>query len=946
MRRSEQFTLEHGVALSTVRFARPFGSRPRARAAVLGAVAVVIAGVGGGIATAEPTAKTASSQAGWDALAPSLGVVQQGTQDMFERNILPSLSIATRLSDVTSGQPMTVDLAIAHPHQAAENALAAAMVDKSSPSYHRYVTPQQYDATYGIPAETVSAAKTWASDAGLAIESVSGAGDIVQLRGPATTVAKAFGVTLGNYTSQGKTFIANSTVPSLPAALHVQTVVGLNTIQAAVPDKADFTASAKQSGSFTSRVATGTTAKAATSGPKPAVLGLTPNGPFTAQDMWSLYDLPDTNKGSGASAGIFIEGAMAPLISDLRLFEERSNLPKVPVRIVTEGAAGAQTDNLGADEWDLDTDAITGMAPDISSLSYYDAASFADADLLPDFAKWRDDPDGPVQMNASFGECEEVPAASPALAQLPTNNLPFGVGLGDTTEPVFESVLQTTAAMEGRTLFASAGDTAASCPAVILPGVGALNGLNDEAVPVGNYPASSKWAVSVGGTDIESDGGTPPKRVLEYGEPTAGGGSSLAIDQQPWMKPVTAMVQPCAVDETGAPYPAGTICRGMPDVSALYGGQVAAGYDTVTNHQVGSGGGTSLSSPLTVGMWTRIQAAAPKAAGLGFAQQVIYDQGNKAATTGRDFYDVIVGDNNNPATPGWDHDTGWGVIDDANFMMDTTGRLTPARPAAQAAVADPTTNACNPLFTTFAGNANDALDLTTTQDPSLDITGGDIRDSADGKSLVVSLSGPTYSPTLDSNLVPFGADSNLIWEVGSTLYYARASVAAASGTVSYEAGTVTGNLGGFAAFTPAAGAVTGTFATGKLTMTVPLSDVGNPAKGTRLKYPLALVESQELGPVFGAIGIDAGTDQDYVTGSLCAAAAGTPAVVAATTTKKVTKKAAKKAVKKKAAVKAKKVVVQPSRTLAFTGAPAGLSLLALLIVGSAMLTGRLKRARR
>ena len=46
------------------------------------------------------------------------------------------------------------------------------------------------------------------------------------------------------------------------------------------------------------------------------------------------------------------------------------------------------------------------------------------------------------------------------------------------------------------------------------------------------------------------------------------------------------------------------------------------------------GGGTSLSSPLWMGMWTRIQAAAPKVGdsypGVGFANPTLYAQFNSS----------------------------------------------------------------------------------------------------------------------------------------------------------------------------------------------------------------------------------------------------------------------------------------------------------------------------
>ena len=101
-------------------------------------------------------------------------------------------------------------------------------------------------------------------------------------------------------------------------------------------------------------------------------------------------------------------------------------------------------------------------------------------------------------MNASFGECETNPG-NPITGGAADPDLPFGQGLGDNLEPVAEGTLEQ-AALEGRTLFASAGDTGGSCPAVAAPIIGAGNGIANEGYPAINYPCGSDFAVCVGGT--------------------------------------------------------------------------------------------------------------------------------------------------------------------------------------------------------------------------------------------------------------------------------------------------------------------------------------------------------------------------------------------------------------------------------------------------------------
>jgi hypothetical protein len=112
-------------------------------------------------------------------------------------------------------------------------------------------------------------------------------------------------------------------------------------------------------------------------------------------------------------------------------------------------------------------------------------------------------------------------------------------------------------------------------------------------------------------------------------------------------------------------------------------------YDITSGGSANFGAGTSLSSPLWAGMWTRVQAAAP-AGGLGFAAPKLYQQGLNATADPNDFFDVSIGSNGqftalprNPADPsGWDYVSGLGVANVANLMQDLTGSLNPSNPTA------------------------------------------------------------------------------------------------------------------------------------------------------------------------------------------------------------------------------------------------------------------------
>jgi hypothetical protein len=83
--------------------------------------------------------------------------------------------------------------------------------------------------------------------------------------------------------------------------------------------------------------------------------------------------------------------------------------------------------------------------------------------------------------------------------------LPAGQGLGNNVETTETQILRQ-AAVEGRTLFASTGDTGSSCPVAYAAVIGAGNGIVNQGAPITNSPASLPYVVGVGRTVLYTDG--------------------------------------------------------------------------------------------------------------------------------------------------------------------------------------------------------------------------------------------------------------------------------------------------------------------------------------------------------------------------------------------------------------------------------------------------------
>ncbi|MCU1600179.1 MAG: hypothetical protein JWO22_888 [Frankiales bacterium] len=552
-------------------------------------------------------------------------------------NVLPNLSkLSSRAADPST--MMSVGVSLAHPHAAAEQALATALSTPGSADYGRFLTYDQVVSRFGVPTARTSHVVAALRKAGLTVTAPDAMGDYVAATGTVAQVQKAFGVTERLFVARnGTRFLANTTGPVVNVADQVTTVVGLNTLQHYTLPK---------------RTANKTAQDACFGG---ACIGNT-----SPQDLWSVYEQPSARAGQGVTMAVIGEGDPKNLQGYLTKQEDHFKLPhtKLTVKCV-QGSCGKETDGDG--EWQIDTQASAGMAPKSSGETLYFAKSILDGDLNNSFVAWAHDAKGPKLASASLGECESSPLNSVFTGPLGSVNgntasgttaiVAFGNGEQSAIDPVLRS-----AVLQGKTLFASTGDTGSSCPLFYLPLVGAGNGVLNQGLPEQNYPAVSVSAVAVGGTVTytnEGGDGQPGTRFAEYSWPFGGGGASLWTPAPTWQNGVSGINQPCLTAPT-------TICRAVPDIASQSGDVVSNGYAVYGAGGATSGGGTSLSSPLWMGMWARVQGAAGK--NLGFAAPLLYKAASTPTGYAASFHDITTGSNGiHVATPGWDYTTGLGT---------------------------------------------------------------------------------------------------------------------------------------------------------------------------------------------------------------------------------------------------------------------------------------------
>src|SRR3954467_803515 len=643
-------------------------------------------------------------------------------------DVLPDLGSYTDLGPVAAGQKMQVVVPLQH-DDAAIAAYEASLNDPSSSNYEQWLTPDQFQAKFDAPAAKVATVRNFVTRDGLQLYNTAGLGDLTLASGTAGQVEQTFGVAIHNYVaSDGTHFYANVNGPLVPAGVGVAGVLGLQNLIQLKDPKAKPGPGNPGNPQGQGQCVPGANACTGSLGP-------------TA--LWSVYQQPSTDFGNGQSIGIIGEGQTADVISALRRFEKTRNLPVVPVQVYWTDPA-PKTDDAGRVEWEMDTQASTGMAPYVSQLRLYFGCDLSVAGLATSLQTWASDPYGPNQVNASVGLCEDNPALDGLLGPAQTAS---GFALAQ-------------AASEGRAFFASTGDTGAGCAI----GPTAVNGVTYGPVPDGAYPASDPNATGVGGTELYTDGSaTSPKRVDERAWDHTGGTASHFIAQPAYQNGIAALAaNVCVSQPNGDPYPPGTLCRGTSDVSALsgdatvivdgFGGLEGNGYDMVdydpssnTYSDHFAEGGTSLSSPLWAGMWARVNAAHAdaqhKPSPLGNANAVLYRiAASPAGSTA--FFDVTEGANPLPATPGWDFPTGLGTPNLANIMEAANNGNTKALSKAMPKAGDPApiqapgvSYGCPATFADPNGDAS-ALPGSALQ---LDILHGDVALSSDGTGVRAAL---------------------------------------------------------------------------------------------------------------------------------------------------------------------------------------------------------------
>ncbi len=496
--------------------------------------------------------------------------------------------------------------------------------DPSSPGYRQYLSPDEFTAKFGPTEQDVQSVVDYLKSKGLQVKRVHANRMLVEVEGQASDVENAFNLTLKTYhhPTENRDFFAPDVEPSVPTAVPVQDIQGLNNYYRPHP-----------------RVHIN-----ATSGNNESKGGSGPGGTYTGYDFRKAYVPGTTLTGTNQKVALFQwDGYLA---SDITAYEQNAGLPAVSLtNILLSGFSGLPVDPNGQTEVTLDISMSLSMAPGLSQILVYegDPSITSQNTILSQIA----DDNAAKQISCSWG---------------------WGGGPSATTDQIFQQMI-----LQGQTFFDASGDVCA----FLAPGASgtAPGSVDDPNEP--NAPSDDPYITQVGATKLRTtgNGSYRSESVWNWGTEFPGtgydgvgssGGISGYYTIPSWQQGVNMTTNGGS-----------TTMRNLPDVS-LTGEDI---FIIVNGMGQPGVAGTSCAAPLWAGFTALVnqQAASVGLGQVGFLNPAIYAIAN-TTNYSTCFLDVTNGNNTWSASPnsfysvpGYDLCTGLGSPNGTNLIIALAG---------------------------------------------------------------------------------------------------------------------------------------------------------------------------------------------------------------------------------------------------------------------------------
>jgi subtilase family serine protease len=521
--------------------------------------------------------------------------------------------------------------------------LLAAQLNPSSPSYHQWLTPEQFGARFGLSSADLAKVSAWLTGQGFTITSVARSSTFINFTGTVAQAQSAFGTTIHSLSYNGEQHISNTTDPMLPTAVAsvVTAVNGLNDFKLKPRSRARHASAVDPSQPLYTQTINGTTSHY-----------------IAPADLYTIYDfnpLPTSSAPAGGTGVTIAVMGQTDLTANpdpnIVQFRAAAGLPALTTNQLVQHLVGTDPglSTVDIDEAHLDLEWSGTGAPGATLLYVYSEDVFTSLDYAVDSKV------API-ITISYGNCE----SGWGTAMLASNNL------------ILEQ-----ANAQGQTIMSSSGDSGSTdCD---------VTGLATEGLNV-DFPASSPYVTASGGTMFSGDASTPA--TYWSSSNSSNGGSALSyIPEQPWNETTpSAGLGDSSGNGGGAggggasaffAKPAWQVGTGVPNDSARdlpdFSLNAAAEHDgylvcssgdgsdpaepTCTNGFLSSSavpnvfGGTSFVAPTFAGILALVEQKLGNTTGLGNIGPTLYGFLN-GPTYSSVFHDITSGSNSVPCTQG------------------------------------------------------------------------------------------------------------------------------------------------------------------------------------------------------------------------------------------------------------------------------------------------------
>jgi subtilase family serine protease len=551
--------------------------------------------------------------------------------------------------------------------QAELNQLLRDQQDPKSPNYHRWITPDQYAARFGMSSNDLAKVSSWLQSQGLRVDSISRNRNEISFSGSVGQVEYAFKTEIHNYMIRGEQHFANATDVSLPAAFSQQ-VLGVRGLDSFAP-KPHIQ-------------------------PAPRLTSnLSGNHFLIPGDFWTIYNVPHTTY-TGAGQSIAVIGQTTISTSDLDTFRTNSGLPLTSATNFQQIQVGGTATQCSGDETeaDLDLEWSNGVAPQAKIIYVFAGVNSGGTctnrsnNVFNALQNAIVNNVAPI-ISISYGNCEAnlgsfVMTLQQWAQQANSQGQTISGPAGDQGAADCESATATTAT------HGLAVDAPASIPEVTGVGGSEFTGDSSQCAnnscPAGGAPADSPYwngssSLTSGASALtyipettwnDTSGGSPLS--------STGGGASKVFGKPSW--------------QTGTGVPADGK-RDVPDISLnaspahdpyliCGSGDCTNGFRDASNN-FAAVGGTSAGAPTFAGILALVNEAT-SSTGLGNVNPMLYslaanssNQAFNPITTGNNKVTCTAGSTNCPsgttsigfsAAAGYDQTTGLGSLNVANLI--------------------------------------------------------------------------------------------------------------------------------------------------------------------------------------------------------------------------------------------------------------------------------------